>query len=85
MDANGQIYNEALGLNIGFVENELRFYKPDTGTALLSPLETTLALEAAERRLETECELRLQSKREMERLRAELAALRQTCLTEEGE
>ena len=77
LDANGRIFSPALGLEIGFIGTELRFYDPHTGVALLSPRETTLALEATERQLEIERKLRFQSEQEIERLRAEIAALKQ--------
>lgn len=77
-DTDGRLYSKTLGLKIGYVDMELRFYNPDTGVALLSPRETTLALEATERLLRVERELRLQLEQEMERLRAEIAALKQS-------
>ncbi len=38
-DAKGRIYSPKLDLQIGFIDEKLRFYDPNTGKALLSPEE----------------------------------------------
>ena len=89
LDLNGWIFSPALGLEIGFIGKELRFYDPDTGAVLLSPEENYFALEierfradSAERQLEIEREL---ARAEQTRLVEEATAERRRAETAEAE
>jgi len=64
--------SEVLGLELGVQEGRIRLYHPDTGEALLIPMEQAEARRKAEERAQREAEARRKAEEELARLRAEL-------------